>query len=295
MLMKKRLWFVPTLLMASVFALMCVSCGGDDDDEVNPTPEKPSEKPTWTIACSDEVIGYNQTVVLTTTYTSDNPNLLITWYDNDSRLNAIARSEADYNWTAGKVGTHRIKAVITDREDIVEVEKEFEVVATDLANVILGDKKSKVLLTLSSYKDKRSYIEYGTSSDLNKCYFNSGSDDAIVEKISNEKTYQWVTYENTTGYYLALGSFQEAVKKAQSKYGDPISSELPAATELDEYVVEGVAFYNGQKSYKAVFKLRENHTVTLTLRGTVKGANYWGVNGDVVVMPESYTVVTVVE
>jgi hypothetical protein len=54
-------------------------------------------------------------------------------------------------------------------------------------------------------------------------------------------------------------------------------------------------FYNGMKSYKAVFKLRETHRVTLTLVGRVKSSSFWSVNGEIVPMPESYTVVTEVE
>lgn len=281
-------------LIAATLALSLVSCGDDDIiDETGPKPQ--TQEQSFTITCSDETIGNNQTVILTTDYSSGNPNLLLTWYDNETRLNAIARSTTDYTWTAKGVGLHTIKVIITDRDKVIEIKKNFEVIATDLGDVILGDKKSKVIRSLSTYKDKSSYFEYGSTNDLNKCYFSSDNDDPVVIKIENNRTYKWVSYENTTSYYLALTSFQEAVRKAQIKYGEPLVSELPTSTEFDDYVAEGVLFYKGQKSYKAVFSLRNNHTVTLHLAGSVNYGSYWSVNGEIVVMPESYIIVTEIE
>ena len=291
--MKKLKYWSMIMLMTMSLPLM-FSCGGDDDDTLPPSNQKDQSSP-WTITSSDEIIGTGQKIVLTTNYQTNNPNLLITWYDGETRLNSSPSSETDYLWTAGNVGVHTIKAVITDREDIIEVVKEIEVIDTDLANVILGDKKTKILRTISSYKEKNGYIEYGTTKDLNKCYFKSGDENAIATKIRNDLTTTWTTYLTTSEYYLTLLSFQNAVNKARMKYGEPITCVIPEAKNIDEGEIEGVMFYNGMKSYKAVFKLRETHRVTLTLVGQVKSSSFWSVNGEIVPMPESYTVVTEVE
>ena len=150
--MKKLKYWSMIMLMTMSLPLM-FSCGGDDDDTLPPSNQKDQSSP-WTITSSDEIIGTGQKIVLTTNYQTNNPNLLITWYDGETRLNSSPSSETDYLWTAGNVGVHTIKAVITDREDIIEVVKEIEVIDTDLANVILGDKKTKILRTISSYKEK---------------------------------------------------------------------------------------------------------------------------------------------
>ena len=130
---------------------------------------------------------------------------------------------------------------------------------------------------------------------MNKCYFKSGDENAIATKIRNDLTTTWTTYLTTSEYYLTLLSFQNAVNKARMKYGEPITCVIPEAKNIDEGEIEGVMFYNGMKSYKAVFKLRETHRVTLTLVGRVKSSSFWSVNGEIVPMPESCTVVTEVE
>jgi len=149
------------LFLLFVMGSFLTSCGGDDDD-TNPAPNDQKQKSQWTITCSDEVIGTGQRIVFTTNYETNNPNCLITWYDGNNRLNNTPRPKTDYTWTAGEIGTHTIKAVITDMNDIIEVTNNFEVIETDLGNVILGDKESKVLRTIISYKEKSGYIEYGT-------------------------------------------------------------------------------------------------------------------------------------
>ena len=70
--------------------------------------------------------------------------------------------------------------------------------------------------------------------------------------------------------------------------------EETVVENVDDGVSEGIDFYNGRKTYKAVFKLRETHTVTLTLVGKVR-STYWSAGGQMVPAPESYTIITEVE
>ena len=138
--------------------------------------------------------------------------------------------------------------------------------------------------------------EYGTSNNLNKCYFSSSNDNPVVRKIINERKYDCVdvTFLNTSDYWLTLLAFQNAATNARTKYGEPITWIIPAAKNVDEGLIEGIDFYNGKKTYKAVFKLRETHRVTLTLVGKVRNT-YWSAGGQIVLAPESYTIVTEVE
>ena len=294
LIMKTKKFLSIVLLMAMSLSLF-VSCNKDDDDNYL-TPNEQEQKSQWTINSSDDVIGTGQRVILTTNYQTNNPNMLITWYDGDKQLNSSPRSKTDYTWTAGEVGIHTIKAVITDREDVIEITNKFEVIETDLSDVILGDKKTKVLRTISSYKEKNGYIEYGTTNNLNKCYFNSSNDNEVVSKIRNEikKNCLDPSYMNTSDYFLTLSSFRDAANKARTKYGNPITWVMPEAENVDDGVSEGIDFYNGRKTYKAVFKLRETHTVTLTLVGKVR-STYWSAGGQMVPAPESYTIITEVE
>ena len=277
------------LLFIIAISIAIIAC--TEDEKKDTIVEPPT--PNWTNNCSDETIGSGQTVILTTDYQTTNPNVLITWFDDTTRLNSLPRSHNDYTWTAGKVGVHNIKAVITDRYQIIEVKKSFNVVQCDFDKLIIGDKRSKVIRTMgTSYRTWGDNLTYGPDNNAILCYFDSKDDDAILYLIFNEHKYNWVTYENTTGYYLALGSFQSAYEKAQRKCGDPIEAVIPEAKELDEYVTEGILFYKGEKHYNAKFKLRDKHKYEIRLDGNVYKNSYWSVNGETVNKPKDYIVVT---
>ena len=116
---KNKLWGIMMLVMM-VLPLM-ISCSSDDDETTEPSKTEPKVE----ITASDDVIGVKQRVILSVNYTTDNPNILVTWYEDGEKLHSIPKSDLDFYWYASSVGEHLIEVAITDREQVLKFQKNF--------------------------------------------------------------------------------------------------------------------------------------------------------------------------
>ncbi|GAE83393.1 hypothetical protein JCM10512_1663 [Bacteroides reticulotermitis JCM 10512] len=217
--------------------------------------EEPDYMPSLvTIKSSDEVIGKNQRILLTAVYESDNPNLLLTWYDNDEKINTIPQSDNTYTWYANSLGEHTIKVAITDREKIVTGLIKLNVVQTELATALIGDSKDKVLRTKGTpYNSSPDVLSYKESGVISTYYIK----DNKVRKITYEKNINKV-FSTKVDYTYPITMFKSAYDNYKSIYGNPvIDSYADLGTSESDIIKYGGYIYSGTMQVSAIFQLNK--------------------------------------
>ena len=227
--------------------LLC-SCGGSGDDNEGGGNDTPKAKVE--INVSDDVVGEKQVVLLSVNYSSDNPNLLVTWFVDGEKLNSIPKSELSIDWKASSIGTHLIEVAITDKEQVIKYQKSIDVVETEMGNAIIGDSKSKIARTFGAsetddvitYKQSsvRTYKYYFSNDKLNKIY------------------YEWavsMSPKTKTDYMMPVTTFAGAYNRYKEKYGDPISENYTQLETSESKIVEyGGHIYAGGMYIQAIFQ-----------------------------------------
>jgi len=166
------------ILFLLTIGLYACSKSGDiieDNEEVEDVPKEI----TANIIPSDSVVGVSQVIELTLEYSTSNPNILITWFQDNEKLNNIPKSDLSYLWCPAKTGKHKLRAVITDRDKIVEAEIEIDVVKCELADAIIGDNIDKILRTKGDKSLVNNVLTYNESGKISQYYFS----DNILTKI----------------------------------------------------------------------------------------------------------------
>ncbi len=235
----KRFIAFSTILALVAMILSCTkgAVNGNDSDK--------NSKNSYTIKFSDTVIGVNQWIELTTNYTSDNPNILVTWFDNDERCNRLARTHTTYLWTPEKAGDHTIKCSITDREEIIEFEASVKVVECDYDKAIIGDSKDKIIRTYNDPRyDTGNTIGYGWGRDDVREFTFSGNN---LSKIHFEEHTQWPTV-NQYPHLGLLSMYEEQVTELSRKYGKPSSQSNLGSTQAEKEA-NAKSIYNSGAMY----------------------------------------------
>lgn len=247
----KRIIALTTILALVAIAIGCTKDNGNGNEGGK------TNKNNYTIKFSDSVIGVGQWIELTTNFTSDNPNILVTWFDNGERCNKLARTHTTYLWTPEKAGDHTVKCSITDREEIIEFEAKVKVVECDYDKAIIGDSKEKIIRT---YNDPRyesgSTIGYGWGKDdVREFTFSVGK----LKSIHFEKHTQWPSV-NQYPHLGLLSMYEEQVNELSKKYGKPTSQTNLGSTQADKEAT-AKSIYNSGAMY-ADWKYN-GHTINL--------------------------------
>lgn len=263
--MKKT--YLAIILLAGIAVLGCTKDNGGNQ-EGNDKP-----KNNYTITVSDSVIGEEQDIALSTNYTSDNPNILVTWFDNGERQNKLARTHTNFIWTAGKAGDHTIKCSITDRNDVIEFETKVKVIPCDFDKALIGDAKDKILRTYGDPKyTSGNTLGFGYyNDDVREISFSSNK----VSRIHFEKHYQWPSV-NQYPHLGMLSMYEEQVTNLSKKYGKTTDATNLGSTQAEKEE-KALSIYNSGAMY-ATWKYN-GHTVTLmAMRSSVyKPGYYWQV------------------
>lgn len=181
--MKKYFFLLPLL---SLF-----SCGGSDDVIDDSKPQ------SYHVIVQDELIGIGQYITLSFDYVSDNPNIAVTWFEEDERLNSIPRSTNTYTWQPTNEGLRTIKAVITDRNEIITCTAKIQVNKCDLAHGFINDTKAKIMKCYSNAQDDGKCIDFGSYHPnfeewINQKYYYSGNKITRIEMIGYKmKVSEW--------------------------------------------------------------------------------------------------------
>ena len=78
-------------LLFLLVILLVISCSSDNnrDDDFK-------DNPVALLRLSDEIVGIGQVVILSCEYETDNPNILLTWFENGEKLNSTPKSDLDF-------------------------------------------------------------------------------------------------------------------------------------------------------------------------------------------------------
>lgn len=218
-------------LILAVTTSFLLSCGKDDDIAESESGNKESEE-IVDITASDEVIGVRQQVILSVNYRTDNPNILVTWYEDGEKLNSIPRSELSIDWNARKVGEHYIEVAITDRENIVRYQKSFSVVETELAGAIIGDSKSKIARTFGV--EEQDVMSVKESMYVTNTYY--FSEDKLYRIFSVRSVP--MTPKNKTDYMQPISTFSAYYYMYKEKYGEPTEESYTQLDTSESKIIE---------------------------------------------------------
>lgn len=255
-------FILPLLATMTVFFISC----GSDDDEPNSGSSSNAK-----IIVKDEFVGVGQENELFCDYKTTNPNIAITWFDNETRCNAIPRTNGQFFWCPQRAGSHKVKAVITDLEKITTCETTIEVVNCDLGLGIIGDSKDKILRTIPSAQEnndeKGHYLIKATTDDLfcNQLYYLDYSNKVYKIELNDQISYDYHFYTTLRSNYIAIAnSFIERFNYAKQKYGNPIAGVTSMPDNDDDKEQLGIKVYSGEIS--STFKLNEKRNVILKSR-----------------------------
>lgn len=252
------------LLLVALPVIACTKENGGTDGGGN------SDKKDYTITFSDSVIGEEQDIQLSTDFKSDNPNILVTWFDNGERLNKLARSHTDYLWMAGKTGDHTIKCSITDREDIIEFEAKVKVIPCDFDRAIIGDSKTKIVRTYGDPKySSGNILGYGYGSDdVREFTFASES----LTSIYMAKHYYWPSV-NPFPHLGMLSLYLEKVSEFSEKYGDPVGQSEMGSTQAEKEDFAQRAYNSG--ALHAEWKYGKVEIILMVMRSSIYKPGYY--------------------
>ena len=268
--------FYFVLPLIAMMSFLFISCGNDDDE-----PNSSESSKNVEIIVKDEFVGVGQENELFCDYKTSNPNIAITWFDNETRCNAVPRTNGTFFWCPQRAGNHKVKAVITDLEKMFTCETTIEVINCDLGLGIIGDTKDKILRTIPSAQenndDKGHYLIKATSDDLfcNQLYYLNASNKVYKIELNDQISYSHSFYTSLRSNYIAMAnSFIERFNYAKQKYGNPIGGVTTMPNSDDEKEQFGIKVYTGGIS--SLFKLNDKRNVTLTSR-------HWSVFQDMAV------------
>lgn len=268
--------FYFVLPLIAMMSFLFISCGNDDDE-----PNSSGSSKNVKIIVKDEFVGVGQENELFCDYKTSNPNIAITWFDNETRCNAVPRTNGTFFWCPQRAGNHKVKAVITDLEKMFTCETTIEVINCDLGLGIIGDTKDKILRTIPSAQenndDKGHYLIKATSDDLfcNQLYYLNASNKVYKIELNDQISYSHSFYTSLRSNYIAMAnSFIERFNYAKQKYGNPIGGVTTMPNSDDEKEQFGIKVYTGGIS--SLFKLNDKRNVTLTSR-------HWSVFQDMAV------------
>ncbi len=257
--MKKIIYWSILMLVMIVLPLM-ISCSSDD----NETTESSKTGPKVEITASDDVIGAKQRVILSVNYTTDNPNILVTWYEDGEKLNSIPKSELDYLWYASEVGEHLIEVAITDREQVFKCQKTFTVVETELAGAIIGDSKSKIARTFGV--SENNVLTVKESNVTNMYYFSNNR----LNKIYSVKSVP-LTPKTKYDYMQPITYFASYFNIYKNKYGEPISENYTLLETTESKMIEyGGHILSGGMAINARFQT-DNRNAEIEVAPYAKG------------------------
>ena len=227
------------ILIVSSIVLLAIACEKEVDEIEKKVDE--IEIVTASIKSSDDVVGVGQVIEITLDYSTSNPNILITWFENDEKLNSIPKSDLTYLWSPSKSGNYKLKAVITDRDNIVETVLGIDVMQCELANGIIGDSLEKILRT-KGYKDNvKDVVTYNESGKISQYYF---KDDKLV-KIYYEHN---INKKPSTAVDLTypITMFKSMFQDYSARYGSPIDEcYTDLGTSNEEVIRYGGYIYSG--------------------------------------------------
>lgn len=221
----------PTLW--SLILILFCSCGGSSStDELSKI---------YNVTTTDRIIGIGQDIILSFDYKTENPNIAVTWFDGEERLNALPRSKNTYYWTPKKDGLRNIKAVITDRNDIITCAAQIKVDKCDLAYGFIGDSKEKILRKFPEAPDDGSCIDYGSSYNIiknwttQKYYYKNDKVERIEMcsyKYANRCNELGIRYEHIDKSELFMTLYEDL----RSLYGDAYegTTTIPASHNNDD-------------------------------------------------------------
>ena len=224
--MKKNNFWSILMLVVMVLPLM-ISCGSDDND----TKESDKTEQKVEITVSDDVIGAKQQVILSVNYITDNPNILVTWYEDGKKLNSIPKSELYYSWYASEAGEHLIEVAITDREQVFKYQKTFTVVETELAGAIIGDSKSKIARTFGVSENNVMTVK---ESNVTNQYFFSNN---RLNRIYSVRSVP-LTPKTKYDYMQPVTYFANYFNMYKKKYGEPISENYTLLETTESKIIE---------------------------------------------------------
>lgn len=227
-------------LIVPMFAF--TGCGGDDE------PDKPKDEQA-TLSVSDDIVGLRQNVVFAIGYTTNNPNILVSWFDNGKKLNKFALSELEYSWFANKLGEHEIKAAITDGDKVVECTIKVNVVECDLCRGIFGDSKEKIQRTLGVEAGSDVLTEVA-SNITEQYYFKNNKLYKIYKEQNVPKTPQ-----NKVDYTYPYNLFKGMYESYSAKFGTPFYDSFKGLDSSEDAIVRyGGYVYSGSMEISAKFK-----------------------------------------
>lgn len=252
------------LLLVVLPVIACTKENGGTEGDGN------SSKTNYTISFSDSVIGEEQDIQLSTDFKSDNPNILVTWFDNGERLNKLARSHTDYLWTAGKAGDHTITCSITDREEIIEFETSVKVIPCDYDRAIIGDSKEKIVRTYGDPKYSRgNTLGYGYGSgDVREFTFASDA----LQSIHFEKHYSWPSV-NPFPHLGLLFLYLEKVSEFSEKYGTPTDQSEMGSTQAEKEDFAQRVYNSG--ALHAEWKYGKVEIILMVMRSSIYKPGYY--------------------
>lgn len=249
------------ILIVSSIVLLAIACEKEVDEIEKKVDE--IEIVTASIKSSDDVVGVGQVIELTLDYSTSNPNILITWFENDEKLNSIPKSDLTYLWSPSKSGNYKLKAVITDRDNIVETVLGIDVMQCELAKGIIGDSLEKILRT-KGYKDNvKDVVTYNESGKISQYYFKDNKLIKIFYLVNVNKAIQ-----NKFDFMFPMLSFQALFDKYTNIYGEAIEecyTELGKSEE--DLILYGSRIFNGSMHVWAKFS-NENRNAEIFVEPT---------------------------
>ncbi len=234
------------LALVLIVPLLAFSGCGSNDEPGNPDEPK---KEQVTLSISDDVVGLRQNVVFTINYKTDNPNILVSWYDNGEKLNKFALSELEYSWFANKLGEHNIKAAITDGDKVIECAIKVNVVECDLCRGIFGDSKEKIRRTLGI--ESNSDVLTDVASNITEQYYFKNNKLYKIYKEQNVPK----TPQNQVDYTYPYNMFKNLYEAYTTKFGNAYSDSFMDLESSESAIIRyGGYIYSGSMQISAKFK-----------------------------------------
>lgn len=236
------------LMLALIVPMLAFSgCGGDEPDNPN-NPDEPKVEQA-TLSASDNVVGLRQNIILSINYKTNNPNILVSWFDNGEKLNKMPLSEFDYSWRPYKLGTHELKAAITDGDKVIECSIEINVVECDLCRGIFGDSKEKIQRTLGV--ESNSDVLTDVASNITEQYYFKNNK---LYKIYKEQNVPKIP-QNKVDYTYPYNLFKGMYETYSAKFGTPFSDSFKDLDSSEDAIIRyGGYVYSGSMQISAKFK-----------------------------------------